>query len=121
MGNADMVLDLELRGHIKGCMEEVFAAAKVVLGRPLPDRLAKPDQILVSTERNKGSKPSMLLDWESGKPLELEVILGNPVRMARERGFEMSRLHTLYALLRSAQNMRNEEKAKEKQGARPKL
>lgn len=121
MGNADMVLDAELREHIKGCMLEVFAAAPAVLGRPLPDKLAKPEQILASTERNKGSKPSMLLDWESGKPLELEVILGNPVRIARARGYEMSRLHTLYALLRSAQSKRNDEKMKEKQGPRSKL
>ncbi len=121
VGNADMVLDPELRAHVKGCMEEVFAAAPAVLGRPLPDKLARPDQILVSTERNKGSKPSMLLDWESGKPLELEVILGNPVRMARERGYEMSRLHSLYALLRSAQNKRNEERAKEKKANEAKL
>jgi 2-dehydropantoate 2-reductase len=112
MGNADMVLDPILRAHVKGCMEEVFAAAPVVLGRPLPAELAKPDQILVSTERNKGSKPSMLLDWESRKPLELEVILGNPVRIAKERGYEMSRLHTLYALLRSAEKKRSDEKAK---------
>jgi 2-dehydropantoate 2-reductase len=121
VGNADMVLEPELRAHVKGCMEEVFAAAPAVLGRPLPDKLAKPEQILASTERNKGSKPSMLLDWESGKPLELEVILGNPVKMARERGYEMSRLHTLYALLRSAHNKRNEEKSKEIRAAKSKL
>lgn len=66
-------------------MEEVFAAAKVLLGRPLPDKLAKLEWILVSTERNKGSKPSLLLDWDARRPLELEVILENPVRIARER------------------------------------
>jgi 2-dehydropantoate 2-reductase len=115
LGNADMVLDPELRIHLKSCMEEVFAAAPAVLGRPLPEKLAKPKQILVSTERNKGSKPSMLLDWEAGRPLELEVILGNPVRIARERGYEMKRLHSLYALLRSAQKRRNEENAREKE------
>jgi 2-dehydropantoate 2-reductase len=114
IGNADMVLDPDLRAHLKGSMEEVFAAAPAVLGQPLPDKLAKPEQILVSTERNKGSKPSMLLDWEAGRPLELEVILGNPVRMARERGYEMSRLHSLYALLRSAQSRRKEESKKKK-------
>jgi ketopantoate reductase len=110
IGNADMVLDPDLHAHVNACMEEVFAAAPAVLGKPLPDKLAKPGQILVSTKRNKGSKPSMLLDWEAGRPLELEVILGNPVRIARERGYEMSRLHTLYALLRSAQSRRNEER-----------
>jgi ketopantoate reductase len=39
----------------------------------------------------------------------LEVILGNPVRIARERGVDMPRLQSLYALLRSAQAMRKRE------------
>jgi 2-dehydropantoate 2-reductase len=121
IGNADMALDPELRLHLKACMEEVFAAAPVVLGRPLPEKLATPEQILVSTERNKGSKPSMLLDWEAGRPLELEVILGNPVRMARDKGHEMRRLSSLYALLRSAQQRRNAEKARGKKPGTAKL
>jgi hypothetical protein len=37
--------------------------------------LAKPEQIL-STERNKGSMPSVLLDWEARRPLELEGYTG---------------------------------------------
>jgi 2-dehydropantoate 2-reductase len=121
LGNASMVLDPELRLHLKGCMEEVFAAAPFVLGKAFPEKLAKPEQILVSTERNKGSKPSMLLDWEAGRPLELEVILGNPVRIARERGYECVRLQALYALLRSMQNRRNEERAKAKAAEGAKL
>lgn len=112
IGNANMVIDSELRHHLKACMEEVFAAAPAVLGRSLPVSLATPEEILLSTERNKGSKPSMLLDWEAGRPLELEVILGNPVRIAREMGHEMSRLQSVYALLRSAQERKNLLKAK---------
>lgn len=50
----------------------------------------------------------MLLDWEGGRPMELEVILGNPVRIARRHGVEMPRLQTLYALLKSAQGRRDE-------------
>lgn len=42
----------------------------------------------------------MLLDWEAGRPLELEVILGNPVKIARAKGFEMPRLQSMYALLK---------------------
>ncbi|KAK4955407.1 hypothetical protein LTR28_006101 [Elasticomyces elasticus] len=49
----------------------------------------------------------MQLDWESGKRMELEVILGNPVRIAREQGLEMPRLQTLYALLKMAQSNRD--------------
>lgn len=121
IGNSDMVLNQELRLHLKACMEEVFAAAPAVLGRALPEKLATPEQILVSTERNKGSKPSMLLDWEAGRPLELEVILGNPVRIARERGFEMSKLQSLYALLRSAQDRRSTIKGSDQSPDKPKI
>ncbi|KAF9467173.1 6-phosphogluconate dehydrogenase [Collybia nuda] len=49
-------------------------------------------------------KPSMLLDVEKGQPIEVEVILGEVVRMARERGIEVPRIETLYALLLVVQN-----------------
>jgi ketopantoate reductase len=34
-------------------------------------------------------RPSMLLDAEKGKPIEVEVILGEVVRMAKERGMSL--------------------------------
>jgi 2-dehydropantoate 2-reductase len=34
-------------------------------------------------------KPSMLLDAEKGQPIEVEVIFGEVVRMARERGVDV--------------------------------
>ncbi|KAF4122709.1 Ketopantoate reductase [Geosmithia morbida] len=108
-GNADMVTDLELRRHLEAVMWEIWDAAPRVLGRPLPDNVATPDKILRSTEKNTGARPSMLLDWEARKPMELEVILGNPVRIARAKGVEMPRLQSLYALLRSAQEARKRE------------
>ncbi|CAI4215447.1 unnamed protein product [Parascedosporium putredinis] len=110
-GNADMVADAELREHLTGVMDEIRAAVPKILGRPFPDSLATPDRIIRSTERNTGSKPSMLLDWEAGRPMELEVILGNPVRIARERGASLPRMQTLYALLRSAQEARERSKS----------
>lgn len=108
-GNAIMVKDPELREHLKACMDEVFAAAPKILGAPFPEKLAKPEQILRSTERNTGGKPSMLVDWENGRPMELEVILGNPVRIAKRHGVEMPRLQTMYALLKSAQSVKERE------------
>lgn len=101
-GNAEMSLDSELRIHLAGVMQEVLETAPKVLGRPFPKNLASAEQILKSTERNTSGKPSMLLDWERGNPMELEVILGNPVRIARRKGISMPRLQTLYALLRMA-------------------
>ncbi|KAF4995297.1 hypothetical protein FDECE_12848 [Fusarium decemcellulare] len=111
-GNADMVADEELKRHLLGVMHEIRDAVPRILGKPFPESMAAPDKIIASTARNKGARPSMLLDWEAGKPLELEVILGNPVRIARERGVEMPRLQSLYALLRSAQAIRKLAKGK---------
>lgn len=106
-GNAEMVLEPELREHLKGVMEEIWEAVpKVLGGREFGEDLATPEKILKSTERNKGAKPSMLLDWEAGRPMELEVILGNPVRIARGKGVTLGRMQSLYALLRGAQEGR---------------
>jgi 2-dehydropantoate 2-reductase len=107
-----MSLDPELRLHLRGVMEEVLTTAPKVLGRPFPKHLATADKILRSTERNTDGKPSMLLDWEAGRPLELETIAGNPVRIARQKGIEMPRLQSLYALLKMAQERRRESKSK---------
>jgi 2-dehydropantoate 2-reductase len=106
--NNAMSLDPELQLHLKGVMDEVLSTAPKVLGTLLPKEFATSDAIIKSTQKNtSGSKPSMLLDWEQGKKMELEVILGNPIRIAREKGLEMPRLQTLYALLRKAQENRD--------------
>jgi 2-dehydropantoate 2-reductase len=110
LGNAAMSLEPEIREHILGCMYEVFDAVPKILGKPFPESLAKPELILKSTERNTKGRPSMLVDWEQGRPMELEVILGNPVRIAREKGVELPRLQSAYALLRSAQKERFKKK-----------
>ncbi|TFK29441.1 6-phosphogluconate dehydrogenase C-terminal domain-like protein [Coprinopsis marcescibilis] len=49
-------------------------------------------------------KPSMLLDVERGQPLEVEVILGEVVRLARDVGVSVPRVEMLYALLLVVQN-----------------
>lgn len=102
--NSKMALDAEMYIHLKGVMDEVLSTAPKVLGVELSREFATPEQILKSTAKNtSGSKPSMQLDWEQGKTMELEVILGNPIRAARAKGLEMPRLQGLYALLKMAQ------------------
>ncbi|KAJ4293962.1 hypothetical protein N0V88_005476 [Collariella sp. IMI 366227] len=57
-GNADMVLDPELRIHLSGVMREIWEAAPRILGgRGFPGYMASPERILKSTERNTGSRP----------------------------------------------------------------
>ncbi|KAK0279410.1 hypothetical protein LTR91_007743 [Friedmanniomyces endolithicus] len=99
--NQAMLNDAELSHHLLKVMEEVLETAPKVLGKALPPASATPEQILESIKRNNsGSKPSMLLDWEKGSRMELEVILGNPIRMARKKGIEMPRLQTRIEKLR---------------------
>ena len=110
--NNAMSLDPELCRHLKGIMDEILQTAPKVIGSPFPKEFASADAILKSTQKNtSGSRPSMWADWEQGKPMELEVILGNPIRIAREAGYEMPRLQTLYALLKMAQTNRDQKKA----------
>jgi 2-dehydropantoate 2-reductase len=109
--NNVMSLDPELQRHLKGVMLEILETAPKILGEPMPKEFATPDQIIRSTQKNtSGSKPSMAIDWEAGKKMEIEVILGNPLRIARDRGFEMPRLQSLYAMVRMAQEVRDQKK-----------
>ncbi|KAJ4337683.1 hypothetical protein N0V95_008264 [Ascochyta clinopodiicola] len=111
--NHAMSNDPEVQRHLLGVMHEILNTAPKVLGQPLPADFATPEAIIRSTQRNtSGSKPSMAMDWEQGKRMEIEVILGNPIRIARERGFEMPRLQSLYALVRMAQEVRDKGEAK---------
>ena len=45
-------------------------------------------------------KPSILLDLEAGRPMELESILGSLIERARVKGVETPRLDTTYAALK---------------------
>jgi len=78
--------------------ESFFAAAiGRALGYPdsengLPSTL--PDAVMENARKlhivpESFHKPSMLLDAEKGQPIEVEVIFGEVVRMAQERGVEM--------------------------------
>ena len=51
------------------------------------------------TETMGEYKPSTLLDWEAGRPLEIEAIWGEPLRRASAAGTQMPRLEIVYALL----------------------
>ncbi|RMZ76895.1 hypothetical protein DV738_g4763, partial [Chaetothyriales sp. CBS 135597] len=106
--NASMARDPDLGEHLKGVMDEVLSVGQKVVGRPFPADFATADKILQSTQRNtSGSVPSMQLDWASGKKMELEVILGNPIRLAKAKGFDMPRLQSLYALIKFKQKQRD--------------
>jgi 2-dehydropantoate 2-reductase len=56
-------------------------------------------------------KPSTLIDFANGKPLELEAIWGETLRRAAAAGTSMPRLEELYASLQ-ALDVQNREREK---------
>jgi 2-dehydropantoate 2-reductase len=111
-GNQEMSQDPELARHAKGVMDEVLSAAPRIIGKEIPWKelkLATPEQVLRSVGKNNtGSRPSMYWDWVEGRKMELEAILGNPIRIARGEGIEMPRIQSMYAMLRKAQEKRDQ-------------
>lgn len=131
-GVGRMALDAELHKHLRGVMREIWEATPQILHllddhqdyqeqqqqqqqtRTMYAELAPPDATLEMVKKFPDSRPSMLQDWEAGRPLEVEVILGNPVRIARERGVELPRTQSLYAMVRSLQAVRDAAKGNPK-------
>ena len=99
-GGADtktMLDDPDSRDLVRAVMEEVCAVAAST-GHPLPDSVV--DENIDHTLAMTPYKTSMLLDFEAGRPLEVEAILGKAVRVARENGVPAPRMETLHALLK---------------------
>lgn len=82
---------------VRRVMEEICAVAAAV-GQPQPQQLI--DQYLAGTAKAPAYKTSMALDFENGRPMETEVILGNAVRAARREGVTVPALEALYALMK---------------------
>ncbi|OJD40675.1 2-dehydropantoate 2-reductase [Diplodia corticola] len=86
-------------------MIDVARACNVNLDYSLIDRLM--DKILAMP----GIGSSMQTDCKNGKPMEVEVILGYPVRKARELGVKTPIIDTLHTLLLAVDlKLRNESK-----------
>lgn len=80
---------------VRGAIEEVCAVAAAD-GHPLaPDTV---DKQLSGTRALPDIVSSMGQDWLAGRPLEIEPILGNVVRIARRLGVAAPKLESLYAL-----------------------
>uniref|UniRef100_A0A0S1MJC9 Ketopantoate reductase C-terminal domain-containing protein n=1 Tax=Phakopsora pachyrhizi TaxID=170000 RepID=A0A0S1MJC9_PHAPC len=121
--NSEMVQKSHLRNHLRETMNEILEAGRMIFKiQDYPSKFATPDQILDSTERASNSegirkvlggedktiiKPSMLIDWENGRELEVEAILGLPAKIARNFGVKLSRVETMYSLLVELQKARD--------------
>jgi len=88
-----LVSDPQNRALCLRLMEEV-AAGSAACARPIDPAFI--DQMIDYTESMTPYAPSMKLDFDSGRPLELEAIYGHPLRAARAAGVCMPETQKIY-------------------------
>lgn len=93
---AAILSNAQLRSECLGLMDEVILAANRC-GYPLPAAVAL--EQVKRTELMGAYKPSTLIDFQAGRPLEIEAIWGEPLRRARAGGASTPRLQRLYEKL----------------------
>jgi 2-dehydropantoate 2-reductase len=90
--------------HVRAVMKEVVTAAKA-FGVALPPDII--DKKIAQTRTMGAYKSSMQMDRQNGRPLEVEAILGEPVRAAAAAGAAtplMAELYRLVALVNLAKS-----------------
>lgn len=100
---------LELFGGmdlVRKAMREVLSVAKSD-GVDLPEDIM---EFMIRSDDGNYYEPSMLVDIRKGNYIELEVILGNAVRIAERNGVDAPTLALVYDLLKVVQNRTKETK-----------
>ena len=94
---ASIMADPTHRAHAHGLMREVQSAAKACTGRVIEDDFIQ--MMMDWTDKMEPYLPSMKLDYDAGRPLEVEAIFGEPLRAAQAAGCDTPKLKTIYTLL----------------------
>ena len=79
-------------------MLEVIGAAAACGVRELEPAFA--DKMMANTDKMTPYKPSMKLDYDCGRPMEIEYLYSRPIALAAAAGYPMPRLQMLEAQLR---------------------
>jgi len=95
-GTDEIMRDPATRQLVEDLMIEVLAAAEACGHRIENDFI---DYMMRTTDKMTPYKTSMKLDYEGGRPLEIDTIYGAPIESARLAGFDMVRTAALYAQL----------------------
>ena len=94
---AEILADEGLRTSARELMGEAIEAARR-LGHEIPESFA---DFQIERSHSMGAyRPSSMIDWELGRPVEVEAIWGEPLRQGTAAGAAMPRLELLYRLLR---------------------
>ena len=82
---------------VRNVMFEVVALARALNIEGIDENLAEL-QLNRHRARTVGKEFSMLTDVREGRPFEIEAIVGNTTRLAKEHGVKVPLLDALYAL-----------------------
>ena len=95
----DQLLNHEpMRGEVRALMQEVIAAGNAQeLSSPIAEDFA--NRMLAVTEGMGSYRPSMMIDRQEQRPLEMESIYQIPLQRAAARQVAMPRVRLLHALL----------------------
>jgi len=86
---------------VSALMKEIIVAAES-LGLAMPPDMA--GRMLRHTRTMGAYRTSMQIDRQGGRPMEIESILGEPLRQARRQGVQTPRLEMLYEMARMLDN-----------------
>ena len=84
---------------VRDLMLEVVAGAKAVRGQDIPPGFV--EKMLENTRNMDAYKPSMMIDREMGRPMEVEAIYGEPIRRAEAAGCALPKMRMLYEQLKA--------------------
>ena len=110
LDTAGILADEQLRSTALALMDEVIAAANLC-GYPLPT--AEALEQMNRTKKLGAYRPSTLIDFKAGRPLEIEAIWGEPLRQATAAGAKMPELQRLYDQLAEIDRSRGAKRAME--------
>ena len=93
----ELMADTHTRKLVEQLMYEVVAGAKS-FARIIDDSFV--EMMLDYTVKMKPYRTSMKIDYDEKRPLEVEAIVGNPLRKAQEKGINLPRIECLYRQLK---------------------
>ena len=96
-----MLRTAEDRAFVRKAMHEIADIAAAA-GHPLDLQII--EMLIEATRAMPAYKTSMALDFEHGRPMEIEAILGNVVRTARDCKAAAPTLEAVYAIAKMVEN-----------------
>lgn len=110
IGTQTIVGDPELRGIAERAMQDVVLAGNADLAAAGSDVRLDEEEVIARmfslTDTMGDYRTSMVIDYLNGNELEVEAILGNPVRRARDLNVPVPTMAALYGLVAYADRVR---------------